>query len=58
MQTALDGREVGLPGGEAVVQLLPLLLAKGAVRAVAVAEWRTQTCLTDNAEMQPMDLYA
>lgn len=35
MQTALDGCEVGLPGGEAVVQLLPLLLAKGAVRAVA-----------------------
>lgn len=35
MQAALDGREVGLPGGEAVVQLLPLLLAKGAVRAVA-----------------------
>lgn len=35
LQTALDGCEVGLPGGEAVVQLLPLLLAKGAVRAVA-----------------------
>lgn len=44
MQAALDGCEVGLPGGEAVVQLLPLLLAKGAVRAVAVAEWRTQKC--------------
>lgn len=35
MQAALDGYEVGLPGGEAVVQLLPLLLAKGAVCAVA-----------------------
>lgn len=35
MQAALNGCEVGLPGGEAVVQLLPLLLAKGAVCAVA-----------------------
>lgn len=35
MQAALDGHEVGLPGGEALVQLLPLLLAKGAMCAVA-----------------------
>lgn len=35
MQAGLDGSEVCLPGAEAVVQLLPLLLAKRAVCAVA-----------------------
>lgn len=42
LQAALDGHEVGLPGGEALVQLLPLLLAKGAMRAVAA---RTGKCV-------------
>lgn len=38
LQTGLDGCKVCFPGAEAVVQLLPLLLAKGAMCAVAAGE--------------------
>lgn len=38
MQAGLDGCEVGFPGGEAIEQLLPLLLAEGTVCAVADGE--------------------
>lgn len=43
LQAALDGHEVGLPGGEALVQLLPLLLAEGAMCAVAEQTWKYTT---------------
>ncbi len=35
LKTALHGRQMLFPGAQCVIQLLPLLFAKGAVRAVA-----------------------
>merc|ERR1719419_1666398 len=47
LQTGLDGCKVGFPGGETVNQLLPLLLAKGTVCAVAHNNF--SLCLVDFA---------